>query len=84
MYKIYVLRSLKDGNLYIGCTSNLSKRIKENDSKKVLSTKSRLPFKLIFSENCRDKYKAFEIERFYKTARGKKILRNKIIHSGVV
>ena len=84
MYKIYVLRSLKDDNFYIGCTSNLSKRIKEHKNKKVFSTKNRLPFKLIFSEDYKDKYEAYEMERFYKTAKGKRILKNKIRNCGVV
>lgn len=45
------MKSLKDGNLYIGSASNLEKRLGEHDSGKVVSTKPRLPFKLIYSEN---------------------------------
>lgn len=78
MYYIYVLKSEKDGNLYVGCTENISKRLECHNSGKVLSTKSRRPFKLIFKEEYTDKYKAFNTERYYKTAKGKEELKNKI------
>lgn len=78
MYKVYILKSLKDNNLYVGCTSNLDKRLEYHNQGKVFSTKGRLPIKLIYSENYDDKYEAYKAERFYKTAKGKKILKNKI------
>ena len=37
MYTVYVLRSSKDGNLYIGCTFNLKKRI-ENHNKLITNS----------------------------------------------
>jgi putative endonuclease len=55
----------------------------EHNSGKVLSTKSRLPLKLIYSENYDNKYDAFNAERLYKTAKGKRILKDKI-NSGIV
>lgn len=79
MYTIYVLKSLKDGNLYIGCTSNLDKRLKAHSDGKVSSTKYRKPFKLILKEEYPDKYEAFNKEKHYKTAKGKKELKNKIL-----
>lgn len=78
MHFVYVLKSEKDGKLYIGCTSDLKKRVKLHNSGKVLSTKGRLPLKLIYSEKFEDKHEAFFTERFYKTARGKKELLKKI------
>jgi putative endonuclease len=84
MYKVYVLKSEKDKNLYIGCTSNLEKRLKYHASGNVLSTKSRLPLKLIYSEVFKDRNEAFFTERFYKTAKGKKKLLEKIKHWGIV
>ena len=84
MHIIYVLKSEKDGNLYIGCTSNIENRIKYHNSGKVFSTKSRRPLKLIYTENFENKYEAYNKEKYYKTARGKRELKNKINHSGVV
>lgn len=78
MQFVYVLRSDKDERLYIGCTSNLSKRVLEHNAGKVISTKSRRPLKLVYSEGFEDKYEAFFAERFYKTAKGKKELLKKI------
>jgi len=78
MHYVYVLKSKKDNNLYIGCTSNLENRLKYHNSGRVRSTKSRIPFKMIYSENYVDKYRAFEMEEYYKTARGKKELKLKI------
>ncbi len=50
MFFLYILKSLKDNNLYIGYTSNLRKRIEEHNSGKAKSTNPRKPFKLIYYE----------------------------------
>lgn len=84
MHTIYVLRSLKDKNLYIGCTSNLGKRLLDHNNGDVQSTKTRRPFQLIFKEEYSDRYQAFNKERYYKTAKGKKELKRKMGQCGVV
>ncbi len=84
MYVIYVLKSKKDNNLYIGCTSNMEERIKYHNDGKVFSNKNRRPFILIFREEYLDKYQAFNKEKYYKTATGKRELKEKIKHCGVV
>ncbi|MBI5476194.1 MAG: GIY-YIG nuclease family protein [Ignavibacteriales bacterium] len=43
-YTVYVLRSLSDVKRYIGMTNDLHRRIREHNSGKVFSTKSRRPF----------------------------------------
>ena len=78
MHKIYVLKSLKDNNFYIGCTSDLEKRLNYHNKGRVRSTKSRIPMILIYSEKYNNKYEAFKVEKFYKTAKGKKVLKEKI------
>lgn len=50
MFYMYILKSLKDGNLYIGSTLDLKKRLKEHNLGLVLSTKSRTPLKLVYFE----------------------------------
>lgn len=84
MYVIYVLKSIKDNNLYIGCTSNLDKRLSGHNSGKVQSTKHRRPLAMIFKEEYPEKYQAFNKERYYKTAKGKRELIRKINQCGVV
>ncbi len=78
MFTVYVLRSEKDGDLYVGCTSDLPKRIDYHRRGRVRSTKYRTPLLLIYQENFGNKYEAFKMERFYKTAKGKKLLKEKI------
>ena len=50
MHYVYILKSKKDGQLYIGQTSDLRKRLNEHNDGKSLSTKSRIPFELIYYE----------------------------------
>lgn len=83
MHIVYVLRSSKDGNFYIGCTSNLEKRLEKHNKGFVRSTKNRRPLELIFKEDFLDKYRAFDKERHYKTPKGKKELKEKIEHCGI-
>lgn len=78
MYFIYILQSLKDRKIYVGLTDNLERRIKEHESGKNFSTKSRRPFKLIFYESLPTIEEAVEREKFYKSGRGHEVL-NKIL-----
>lgn len=50
MFYTYILRSKKDGNLYIGYTNDLRRRIKEHNSGDTRSLKSRRPLELIYYE----------------------------------
>ena len=84
MHTVYVLKSEKDSNLYVGCTSDIHKRIKLHNSGAISSTKSRRPFVLIFKEDYSDKYEAFNKEKYYKTAKGKRELKNKVGLCGIV
>jgi len=48
MFYVYLLKSLKDNELYLGSTNDLVRRLKEHNSKKVDSTSRRAPLKLIY------------------------------------
>jgi putative endonuclease len=50
MYYVYVLKSQKHRRLYYGFSSDLMNRIKEHNSGYVPSTKSSIPWKLIYYE----------------------------------
>jgi putative endonuclease len=50
MFYVYILKSVKDGKLYIGSTSDLRRRLSEHNGGKVTSTKSRIPFELRYYE----------------------------------
>ncbi|PIY94398.1 MAG: endonuclease [Candidatus Levybacteria bacterium CG_4_10_14_0_8_um_filter_35_23] len=47
MYYVYLLKSLKDNNYYIGQTKDVPKRLTRHNSGQVISTKARRPLKLI-------------------------------------
>ena len=50
MFYVYVLRSKKDHLLYVGSTKDLKKRFQQHNLGQVFSTKSRLPFELLYYE----------------------------------
>lgn len=50
MFYVYILKSIRDGKLYIGYTNDLRRRISEHNGGLVISTEGRRPFKLIYYE----------------------------------
>ena len=81
MHYKYILLSRKDGRFYAGFTDNLVKRIKEHNNGEVSSTKYRRPLRLIYYEACLDKYDALRREKYLKTGKGKRYLRNRLKQS---
>ena len=74
----YVLLSDKDATFYTGTTSNLKRRLDEHNKGLVYSTKTKLPYKLIYAECCLNKDDAYRRERYLKTTMGKRYLRNRL------
>jgi len=70
MYYVYILHSKKDGNLYIGFTSNLKSRIVAHNGGYVLATKNRRPLSLIYYESYIVQRDAKRRELFLKGGRG--------------
>jgi len=66
MYFVYVLKSLKDGNLYIGRTKNFERRFKEHNYGRVQSTKSRRPFILLEKIEVSSEEESIKLELKYK------------------
>ncbi len=50
MFYLYILKSKKDLQFYIGSTKDLRKRLKYHNEGKVFSTKLRYPFDLVYYE----------------------------------
>ena len=67
MYFLYILKSLKDSGYYIGITDKIEKRLKEHNSGKTKSIKSRIPFILIYTEAYLNKTEARKKEIILKT-----------------
>jgi len=78
MYYVYVLKSLKDKNFYVGKTGNLLERFKEHSSGKVASTRERRPLKLVYYEACNNTKDATHREVYLKTTWGKRYLKNRL------
>ena len=78
MYYVYVVQSQKDKRFYTGYTNNLKRRIEEHNSKTQLSTKYRVPFRLVYYESCIVKEDAIAREKYLKSGRGKGYLKNRI------
>ena len=66
MFFVYILKSGKDKNLYIGYTSDLRKRLKEHNLGLVRSTKSRNPWYPIYYEAYASKQDAVKREHNLK------------------
>ena len=77
-YYTYVLKSLKDGKLYIGWSNNLKQRVKKHFNGKVEATKNRLPLKLLYYEACLNKELAIAREKQLKTGFGRAYLKRRL------
>lgn len=75
---VYVLQNIKDGRWYTGCTTDLRKRFKLHNSNKVVSTKGRGPFILIYYEASCNEQDAFKREKYLKPGMGKRYLKNRL------
>jgi len=80
MFYVYVLKSLKDGSLYIGYTSDLRKRLLSHNNEENRATKYKIPYKLVFYEAFIDRIDAKHREVYLKSGWGlrsiKKMLKN--------
>jgi putative endonuclease len=75
MWYIYVLKSLKDGNSYVGMSENPESRLFDHNSGMTKSTKSRRPFKIIYKEECGDRITARKREKYLKSGDGRSFIK---------
>ncbi len=78
MYYVYVIRSVRDKQLYTGFTGDLKNRLHEHNSGRVPSTRRRIPFDLIYYEACLSEGDALAREKYLKSGMGKRYLRNRL------
>ncbi len=78
MYYVYVLKSSKDNNYYIGYTGNLKRRLLEHNNGDNTSTRNRRPLNLIYYEGCLNKSDAMHREKYLKTTYGHRYLKNRL------
>jgi len=69
---LYILRSVKDGKLYVGVTKNVENRLRQHNEGITPSTRYRKPFELIYKECYNSKREALKRERYLKSLEGSK------------
>jgi putative endonuclease len=75
---VYVLRSTKDGQFYVGLTRDLRARLQAHNSGQVPSTKKRAPLELVYWEGCLNESDAAQREKYLKTAWGKRYIKGRL------
>jgi putative endonuclease len=60
MFYVYVLKSKKDGSIYIGYSNDLKRRFKEHNNGENKSTKNKIPYEIVYYEA----YKALADARY--------------------
>ncbi|HEY4487475.1 MAG TPA: GIY-YIG nuclease family protein [Candidatus Paceibacterota bacterium] len=78
MHSVYVLGSLKDGDLYIGYSRDIKSRLAAHNDGKVPATKSRKPLVLVYCELHRSQKDAMQREMYLKSGWGRKYLEKTI------
>lgn len=76
MWYVYILKSIKNGSLYIGSTNNLERRFWEhnNSIKKNSFTYKNRPYILMLSEKFLTKIQSAQREKYLKTGKGREEL----------
>lgn len=78
MQYVYIIKSLKDGKLYVGHTNNLKRRFREHNNGLEKATSPRRPFKLLYYEACNELQDAVNREKSLKTGFGRAYLKRRL------
>lgn len=76
-YYTYVLKSLNNGDIYIGSTSNIEVRLSRHNKGLVRSTKDYKPWQLLEYYEYNSRSEAVQKEYFLKQHQQKEILKRK-------
>ena len=75
MWYVYVLRSQKNGRLYIGSTNDIARRLAQHSSGKSKYTSNLRPLYLIYQETFKTRLEARRRELFFKSGKGRELLK---------
>jgi putative endonuclease len=81
MYYVYALKSLMNGDLYIGYSRDLKTRFRAHNQGKVRSTKINKPWKLVYYEAYKSKSDARKREYQLKISCNKEELKKRLKRS---
>ena len=68
--QLYILESLKDFSHYVGISKDATLRLIEHNSGKTKSTKKKMPWIIIYTEQHKDIKSAREREKYLKSYKG--------------
>ncbi len=75
MFYVYVLKSQRDGTLYIGLTEDLTRHLQQHNRGHGRSTRAKRPFVLLLFERFETRAAARDREKYYKGGFGREILK---------
>lgn len=81
MYYVYILKSLKNGDVYVGYSDDLKRRFDQHNSGSVRSTQFNRPWDLPYYEAYKDKHDATKRERQLKNHAAKNDLKKQLEYS---
>lgn len=77
-FYVYILRSRHQGNLYIGFTTDLRRRLQEHNMGLNFSTRPYRPWDMIYYEACLNEVDAKRREKYLKTNQGRRLIQRRI------
>ena len=72
---VYAISSLVKNYIYVGLAYNVTRRVAQHNAGKETTTRSYLPFELIYTEEFPDRKTARNHEKYLKSGIGKEFLR---------
>jgi putative endonuclease len=78
VYYVYVLKSFEHEYFYKGHCEDLEKRLLQHNSGMTKSIRPYLPFKIVYTEPFTTELEAIEREKYFKSAAGRRFLKNKL------
>ena len=70
MFYVYILKSEKDGDIYVGYSSDLKRRLEEHNNGEETATHFKAPFQLVYYEAYRKRADAIHREKQLKRHAG--------------
>ena len=68
---VYALRSKRDDGLYVGMSSDVKSRLEYHNRGYNRSTRARMPFELVYAEECSSRLEARKREKYLKSGIGR-------------
>ncbi len=82
MWEVYILYSEKRDRYYTGSTNNLERRVNEHNNRHTPSTRSGIPWRLVYRESYAEKWQARERERAIKKMKSRRYIESLINEDG--